>query len=70
MIKFGPKKADHPSIGTECPACHVPFKEGDYTTIVSLGPGEDTEARARRDAGRPYNSVGLEVHWECSDQSE
>lgn len=67
--KFGPKPAEHPGIGIECPACHVPFKEGDFTTLVILGPGDDEDARYRRDTGRPYNAVAVEVHWECSEQS-
>ena len=62
--KFGPKSKDHPSVGKECPACHEPFAEGDYTTLVLLGAG-DEESRERRDAGRPYNAVALEIHWEC-----
>ena len=68
MRKLGPKKADHPSVGVECPACHAPFAEGDYTTLLVLGPGDDEDARLRRDSGRPYNAVALELHWECSEQ--
>jgi hypothetical protein len=65
--KFGPKKADHPSVGEECPACHVAFAEGDYTTLVVLGPGDDPEARQRASEGRAYNAVAAEVHWDCAD---
>jgi len=68
--KFGPKTKDHPSIGEECPACHKPFKEGDYTTLVTLGPGDSQEAKDRRDAGRAYTSVAVEIHWECSTKEE
>jgi len=67
--KLGPKQADHPSVGKECPACHVSFAGGDYTTIVVLGPGDDEEARQRRDQGRPYNAVASEIHWDCSEQT-
>ena len=66
--KFGPKSAAHPGIGRECPACHKPFIEGDYTTLVILGPGDDPDAQARRDQGRPYNAIASEVHWDCSEQ--
>lgn len=69
MRKFGPKAADHPGIGIECPACHVRFKEGDWTTLVVLGPGDDPDARERRDTGRVYTAVALEIHWECSEQT-
>lgn len=67
--KFGPKSSDHPGVGIECPACHVAFADGDYTTLVILGPGNDDEARQRRDEGRPYNAVGVEVHWDCAEQA-
>lgn len=63
--RFGPKSAEHPSVGDACPACGQPLKEGDYTTLVAVGPGGDEEERASRDEGRPYNSVAVEVHWEC-----
>jgi hypothetical protein len=64
--RFGPKKADHPSIGEECPACHKPFIADDYTTLIALGPGDDEEAQERAHAGRPYNAVAVEVHWMCA----
>jgi hypothetical protein len=64
--RFGPKADGHPSIGRECPACRVPFVEGDYTTLVPLGPGDDEEARERRDEGRAYNAVAAEIHWDCA----
>lgn len=64
--KMGPKVDDHPSIGEPCPACKVPFKAGDYTTLVSLGPGDDAEAQWRARAGRIYNAVAVEVHYSCA----
>jgi len=64
--KFGPKTADHPTVGRDCPACNKPFKEGDYTTLVALGPGDDPEEQERAREGRPYNAVAVEVHWECA----
>jgi hypothetical protein len=66
MRKFGPKSDDAPSIGEPCPACHVPFKVGDYTTLVALGPGDNPEARQLMAQGRPYNAVAVEIHWDCS----
>lgn len=62
---FGPKRADHPGVGQPCPACKAPFAAGDYTTLVTLGPGDDDEARGRAVAGRAYNAVALEVHFAC-----
>lgn len=66
MQRFGPKKASHPSIGELCPACKVPFKEGDYTTLVALGPGDDPEAQERAERNLPYNAVAVEVHYSCA----
>lgn len=65
LRRFGPKTADHPSItmGMRCEACKQPFKEGDYTTLICLGPGEDEEEREKARMGRPYNAVATEVHW-------
>lgn len=70
MRKFGPKTSDDPALGNPCPACGEPFKEGDYSALVGIGPGSDEEQRERRDSNRPYNSVALEVHWECSPYTE
>lgn len=66
LRKFGPKTPDHPSVGTECPACNRKFEAGDYTTLVTLGPGDDEEAQTRAAEGRPYNAVAVEVHWSCA----
>ena len=64
--KFGPKTKDHPSVGDKCPACHIPFKEGDYTTLIALGPGTSPESQERCKQGRPYNAIAVEVHWACT----
>lgn len=64
--KFGPKTANHHSVGELCQACKMQFAEGDYTTLISLGPGSDAEERARAAAGRPYNAIAVEVHWACA----
>ena len=66
MRKFGPKTKDHPSINELCPACKKPFKEGDYTTLIALGPGDDPEARQKAQTGKPYNAIAVEVHYDCS----
>ena len=70
LRKFGPKAGDHPGVGRECPACHVPFAVGDYTTLVVLGPGGDPDARERAAAGRAYTAVAVEVHWACATGEE
>ena len=64
--KFGPKEADHPSVGTSCAACQVPFRVGDFTTLIALGPADDAEQQQRKREGRPYNAVAVEVHWTCA----
>jgi len=63
--KLGPKLNSHPSIGNKCPACQKPFKEGDYTTLIAIGPGDDEEAQERCREGRPYNAVAVEAHYTC-----
>lgn len=66
LRKFGPKPDDASSIGNPCPACRKSFKAGDYTTIVSLGPGDDPEEQAKARTGRAYNAVASEVHFACA----
>ncbi len=68
--RFGPKTAQHPSVGEKCPACGVPFAVGDYTTLVSIGPGSDPENQQLCRDGKPYNAVAVEVHWDCADWSD
>jgi len=70
LRKFGPKSKDHQSIGYPCNACNEDFEEGDYTTIIALGPGTDPEARKKAREGRPYNAVAVEVHWACATGEE
>jgi hypothetical protein len=66
LRKFGPKAEEHPSVGKECPACREPFLVGDYTTLIALGPGTDSEAQERAREGRPYNAIAMEIHWGCA----
>lgn len=68
--KFGPKSANHPSVGEQCPACHRKFEVGEYTTLVAFGPGDDPEEQAKAKAGRAYNAVAAEIHWDCSGLTE
>ena len=70
LRKFGPKEKSHPSVGKECPACHIPFKEGDYTVLIPLGPGSNPEEREKARRGKSYNSVAVEVHWSCATGEE
>lgn len=67
LRKFGPKEKSHPSVGTECPACHKEFKEGDYTTLIPIGPGDNRGSQEKAKAGLGYNAVAVEVHWDCAD---
>ncbi len=63
--KFGPKEADHPSVGDLCPACGKAFRAGDYATLVAIGPGDDPENQQNAREGRAYNAVAVEAHWAC-----
>ena len=62
---FGPKAADHPSVGNECPGCHWPLAVGDFTTLIAIGPG-DPEEHEKALAGRAYNAVAVEAHAYCA----
>lgn len=66
MRIYGPKSADHPSVGRPCAACGQPFVAGDLTTLIGLGPGDDPEARAAAREGRYFNCVAAELHAACS----
>lgn len=66
LRRFGPKAANHPSVGRACPACHEPFCVGDYTTLVPLGPGDDSEQQARARDNQAHAVVAVEVHWACA----
>lgn len=61
---FGPKSADHPSVGKACPICGIPFSEGDYTTLIAVGATNPQDMAAQRD-NRPYNAEACEVHGDC-----
>ena len=68
--KMGPLELDHPLIGDLCPACNVPFKEGELVTLVVLGPGDDPEERKKAREGEPYHAVALPLHWACATGEE
>jgi len=70
LRKFGPKSKDHPTVGKDCLACNKPFEEGDYTTLIAMGPGDDPESRKKCKEGWAYNSVAKEVHWACATGEE
>ena len=63
--KLGPKEEGDESIGDECPGCQKKFKIGDYTTLVTIGPGADKEQQERARLGHSYKAVALETHWTC-----
>ncbi len=66
LPRFGPRQENSASIGIPCPACSRPFAAGDYSTLITLGPGGDADARDRAARGMSYNAVAVEVHWECA----
>jgi len=70
LRKMGPKSEGHQSIGWPCPACEENFEEGDFTTLISLGPGDDPSSRKACREGKPYNAVAKEVHWACATGEE
>ncbi len=66
LQRYGPKLANHPSVGADCPACHTLLMAGDYTALIMLGPGADKDARDRAASGQPYNAAAVEVHYACA----
>jgi len=69
--RFGPKDESFDgSTVPPCSACGVEFKAGDYSTLVKLGPGDDSKARERLRQGKPYIAVAVEVHWACATGEE
>lgn len=66
MRPFGPKHENHPSVGKPCHACDQPFKAGDYTTLITLGPGADPDEQRRARLGLVGNSMAIEVHYSCA----
>jgi hypothetical protein len=63
--RFGPLSPDHPSVGEICPGCKKPLQAGDVPALVTIGPGDDEDARQRAAAGRVYNAVAVIAHEEC-----
>lgn len=66
--RFGPKTADHPSCNnpdSTCPACGEMFQAGDFTTLVTIGPGTDEEEQQKAREGRAYNAIAVEAHYAC-----
>jgi hypothetical protein len=69
LRRMGPLTADHPlAISDErsCPGCDGSFEEGNYLTLVTIGPGADEDERAKAREGRAYNAVSVPVHWACA----
>jgi len=64
MRKFGPKSEEHFSIGDLCKICEIPFKEGDFTTLIPTKPADEEEAQ-KMNEGRLYTSEAIEIHWDC-----
>jgi hypothetical protein len=67
MRKMGPLAADHPMVEEriQCPGCGKEFKEGEYVTLVAIGPGDDPEARSKARRGLNYNGTAHPAHWAC-----
>lgn len=68
--KFNPLGPNHPAIGDICPACKIALKEGDVTTLIPLGPGNDPTAQKECREGKGYNAVAAIVHWACATGEE
>lgn len=69
MRTYAPLTADSPAVRDSlvCPGCNKMFRMGDILTLITIGPGDDEEARERAAAGRAYNAIALPAHAECAD---
>lgn len=63
---FGPKTINDSSIGKLCVVCDEEIKVGDYTTLLSLGPGKDKIMRERAASQQSFKPVVKEAHWACT----
>jgi hypothetical protein len=70
LIKFGPLAETHPATECVCAACKLQVEEGQYVTMVALGPGADALQRERCREGLEYNAVSVWVHWACATGEE
>ena len=66
MRRYKNKPSDHLSIGQECKACGKPFREGDDTTYIPIGPGDDPKKQDYARRGIVYDPVSIEVHFSCA----
>lgn len=67
LRKFGPKPADHWSVGKLCPRCNKPFKVGDFTTLIAIEAGfASEEDKEKAMSGRAYTTEAEEVHYDCA----
>lgn len=64
--RFGPKKADHPSVGETCLLCEAELMPGDYTTLIAVGPAEGDETR--EEDGKSHDALAAEIHWTCASR--
>lgn len=68
LRRFGPRSEDAPP--DTCKACDKDFKLGDYTTLISLGPGDDQVQMKKAREGHSYNAVAIQVHYHCATGEE
>lgn len=63
---MGPKTKGQLKKGEICAACKKPFKAGQYTTLIALGPGDNPDARRNAREGRSYDAIAVEIHYGCA----
>jgi len=51
----------------KCIACWKELKEGDRVSLVRLGPGDNSQQRAKALAGEDYNCIVQKIHYDCAD---
>ncbi len=66
MRAFQPMAADHPCVGNECAVCGSAFIAGDITTVIPLGPGDDSDDQEKARRGGWYSAYAVVAHAACA----
>jgi len=56
-------------VGERCPRCRKLFEVGQSPALVPQPP-DDPEDIDKMQAGRPYTTTAIPVHWDCATKEE
>ncbi len=67
LRRFGPKPSDSEE---DCPGCGAKILKGQYSTLITIGPGDDPEEQRKSASGKAFTAIAVEVHWSCATGHE